>query len=70
MLGGYPQSDCEGPTTRKLILPLLPKKILREIDLFSEESEKARLKTPVEAPVKQTPQPNDTYVFNGIESPN
>ncbi len=70
MLNGYPQSDCEGPSAKKLILPLLPKKILREIDLFSEHSEKARLKTPVEAPIQQSVHQNETYVFNGIESPN
>jgi hypothetical protein len=51
-------------------MPLLPKRILREIDLFSEDSEKARLKTPVEVPTSKLPIPEDSYVFNGIESPN
>lgn len=40
------------------------------MDLFSEDSEKARLKTPVELPKSKLSIPEESYVFNGIESPN
>lgn len=40
------------------------------MDLFSEDSEKARLKTPVELPTSKLSIPEESYVFNGIESPN
>ena len=40
------------------------------MDLFSEDSEKARLQVPIVAPKSQKPvEIDDSYVFQGIQSP-
>jgi len=55
-------------------MPVLPKRIqqiVTPIDLFSEDSEKQRLVTPILAPKSQKPAtPEDSFVFQGLTSPN
>lgn len=48
MINQYPDSDCETkPSVRRRAVPILPKKqevkAPKEVDLFSENSEKVRL---------------------------
>ena len=75
ILTNYPQSDCEGTARPKRFIVPLPKKkeAIKPPDLFSEESEKKRLRglsqNGSEAVSVKSKRPDEELVFFGIDSP-
>jgi len=75
ILTNYPQSDCEGfSRPKKFIVPLPKKKeAIKAPDLFSEDSEKLRLRqlsqNGSEAVSLHSKRAEEEHVFFGIDSP-